>query len=270
MRARNLSILLILAAFLIPVRALGKITGYLSFEYVKGQEQTAVKDGSFRKSQLGLIFSDELAPKIDYVAEIRFKEETRIEIEQAWVGFNLSDLLNFRLGMYVVPFGKYNQINRPHQTMLINAPLIIEKTFPSSWRDIGIMLEGRTGGINYSAYLGNGLYESENLEGSQQFKDNNLNKAMGARLGTALSQSLEVAVSYYRGKYDEANERDLTLQGADLFWSSEGVQILAEYMKASLQNPEGFAEGKVEGFYVQGFIRIRQPYTCRELPVAKI
>jgi hypothetical protein len=252
MRARNLIIFLILAVFFNPVQALGKISGYLSFQYIKGQEQTDINDGSFGNSQLGLIFSDEIAPKIDYVAEIRFKEESRIEIEQAWVGFNLSDLLNLKLGMYVVPFGKYNQINRPHQTMLINAPLIIEKMFPSSWRDIGIQLEGRTGGIYYSAYMGNGLYESVNLERSQQFKDNNLNKAIGGRLGTALDQSLEVAVSYYRGKYDEANERDLTLQGVDLVWSSEGVQILAEYLKAILQNPESFAEGKVEGFYVQG------------------
>ena len=251
MRARNFSIFLILAVFFTPVHVQGKIFGYLSFEYVKGQEQTDVTDGSFRKSQLGLIFSDEIAPKIDYVAEIRFKEESRIEIEQAWVGFNLSDSLNLKLGMYVVPFGKYNQMNRPHQTMLINAPLIIEKMFPSSWRDIGIQLEGRTGGIHYSAYMGNGLHESVNLEGSQQFKDNNLNKAMGARLGAALSQSMEVAFSYYTGKYDEANERDLTLQGVDLIWSSEGLQILSEYLRGTLQNPENFSEGKVEGFYIQ-------------------
>jgi len=252
MKIRIFSILFIMSFFLAPLHVQGKIFGYLSFEYIKGQEQTDVTDGSFRKSQLGLIFSDEIAPRIDYVAEIRFKQESRIELEQAWVGFDLSDSLNFRLGMYVVPFGKYNQMNRPHQTMLINAPLIIEKMFPSSWRDIGIQLEGRTAGIHYSAYIGNGLYESEYLEGSQQFKDNNLNKAMGARLGAALSQSLEVALSYYTGKYDEANERDLTLQGVDLIWSSEGLQILAEYLKASLQNPENFAEGEVEGIYIQG------------------
>jgi hypothetical protein len=251
MKVRIFSIFLILSVFLAPVCVLGKTSGYLSFEYVKGQEQTNLTDGSFRKSQLGLIFSDELAPRIDYVAEIRFKEESRIEIEQAWVGFNLSNSLKLRLGMYVVPFGKYNLINRPHQTMLINAPLIIEKMFPSSWRDIGIQLEGRTGGIYYSAYIGNGLYESENLEGSQQFKDNNLNKAKGARLGTALGQSLEVAFSYYKGKYDEANERDLILQGIDLIWSSEGLQILSEYLRGTLQNPENFSEGKIEGYYIQ-------------------
>ncbi len=252
MKVRIFCIFLILSVFLAPVCVLGKTSGYLSFEYIKGQDQSDLVDGSFRNSQFGLIFSDEIAPSIDYVAEIRLREENRIEIEQAWVGFNFSNSLNFKLGLYIVPFGKYNLINRPHQTMLINAPLIVEKMFPPGWRDMGVLLEGRTGNIFYSGYWGNGLFESENLGGSQQLEDNNLNKAKGARLGVALSQSLEVAFSYYRGKYDEENERDLILEGIDLIWSSEGVQILAEYLKANLQNPESFAEGKVEGFYVQG------------------
>jgi len=251
MKVRIFRVFLILSVFLAPVCVLGKISGYLSSEYVKGQDQSDLADGSFRSSQFGLIFSDEIAPKIDYIAEIRFKEESRIELEQAWVGFNLSNLLNFKLGLYIVPFGKYNQANRPHQTMLINAPLIVEKMFPPSWRDVGVQLEGRTGNIYYSAYWGNGLLESENLGGGQQFRDNNLNKAKGARLGAALSQSLEVALSYYRGKYDEGNERDLIFQGIDLIWSSEGFQILSEYLKGTLQNPENFSDGKVEGYYVQ-------------------
>jgi hypothetical protein len=251
MKVRIFSIFLILSVFLAPVCVLGKTSGYLSFEYIKGLDQSDLVDGSFRKSQFGLIFSDKIAPRIDYAAEIRLREESRIELEQAWVGFNLSNSLSFKLGLYIVPFGKYNLINRPHQTMLINAPLIVEKMFPPTWRDVGVLLEGRTGNIYYSGYLGNGLFESENLGGSQQFEDNNLNKAKGARLGTALSQSLEVAFSYYKGKYDKANERDLILQGIDLIWSSEGLQILSEYLRGTLQNPENFSEGKIEGFYIQ-------------------
>ena len=251
MKVRIFCIFFILSVFLAPVCVLGKTSGYLSFEYIKGQDQSDLVDGSFRNSQFGLIFSDKIAPRIDYAAEFRFKEESRIELEQAWVGFNLSNSLNFKLGLYIVPFGKYNLINRPHQTMLINAPLIVEKMFPPSWRDMGVQLEGRAGNIFYSGYWGNGLFESENLGGSQQFEDNNLNKAKGARLGVALSQSLEVAFSYYRGKYDEENERDLILEGIDLIWSSEGFQILSEYLRGTLQNPENFSEGKVEGYYIQ-------------------
>lgn len=251
MKVRIFCIFLILSVFLAPVCVLGKTSGYLSFEYIKGQDQSDLVDGSFRNSQFGLIFSDKIAPRIDYAAEFRFKEESRIELEQAWVGFNLSNLMNFKLGLYIVPFGKYNLINRPNQTMLINAPLIVEKMFPPSWRDMGVQLEGRAGNIFYSGYWGNGLFESENLGGSQQFEDNNLNKAKGARLGVTLSQSLEVAFSYYRGKYDEENERDLILEGIDLIWSSEGFQILSEYLRGTLQNPENFSEGKVEGYYIQ-------------------
>ena len=251
MKVRIFCIFFILSVFLAPVCVLGKTSGYLSFEYIKGQDQSDLVDGSFRNSQFGLIFSDKIAPRIEYAAEFRFKEESRIELEQAWVGFNLSNSLNFKLGLYIVPFGKYNLINRPHQTMLINAPLIVEKMFPPSWRDMGVQLEGRAGNIFYSGYWGNGLFESENLGGSQQFEDNNLNKAKGARLGVALSQSLEVAFSYYRGKYDEENERDLILEGIDLIWSSEGFQILSEYLRGTLQNPENFSEGKVEGYYIQ-------------------
>jgi hypothetical protein len=251
MKGRSFRIFLILAVFLSPLNVLGRTYRYLSFEYVKGQTQSDLAAGSFRNSQFGLIFSDEIAAKVNYLAEIRLKEESRIELERAWLGLNLSGLMNLKLGLYIVPFGKYNQINRPHQTMLINTPLIVDKILPSSWRDIGVKLEGKTGGIFYSAYLGNGLYESEDLGGSQQFKDNNIDKAKGARLGAALSGSLEVAFSYYRGKYDEENERNLILQGVDLVWSSEGYQILSEYLRATLENPENFSEGKVEGYYIQ-------------------
>ncbi len=257
MKVRIFSLFLILSVFLAPVCALSKTSGYLSFEYVKGQDQSDLADGSFRNSQFGLIFSDEIARRIDYAAEIRLSQENKIELEQAWVGFNLSKSFNLKLGLYIVPFGKYNLINRPHQTILINAPLIVEKMFPPNWKDMGVLLEGRTGNIFYSGYWGNGLFESENLGGSQQFEDNNLNKAKGARLGTALSQSLEVAFSYYKGKYDEANERDLILQGIDLIWSSEGFQILYEYLKGTLQNPENFPEGKIEGYYVQVLLESR-------------
>lgn len=249
MKVRVFSVFLILSVVLTPIQ--GETSGYLSFEYIKGQDQTDVSNGSFQNSQFGLIFSDEIVAKINYVSEIRIKEESRIELDQAWVGFKLSGLFNFQLGLYIVPFGKYNQSNRPHQTMLINTPLNVEKMFPSTWRDIGILLEGRLSSLFYSAYLGNGLSEGEDLKGSQQFKDNNGDRGKGGRVGLALSQSLEVAYSYYRGKYDEENRRDVILRGLDLIWSYEDFQILYEYSKAKLENPENFLDGKVEGYFVQ-------------------
>ena len=81
-------------------------------------------------------------------------------------------------------------------------------------------------------------------------------------MGLALGRGFEVAYSYYNGKYDAANERSLSLQGADLFWIEEGYQIYAEYTRARLEIPDG--TGKADGFFVQAIMdmgRLR-PVAC--------
>lgn len=236
---------------LLLASAEAQINGYFSLEYRKGQEQADVPQGSFQNAQFGLIFSGDVSAAIDYVSEIRLKREDQIELEQAWVRFKPLPAFNFRLGLFLVPFGRYNQSNRPYQTLLINFPLNVEKMFPSSWRDIGLLIEGEFSGLFYSAYLGNGLAEAESLSRAQQFRDNNAGKGKGGRVGLALGRGLEVAYSYYKGKYDEEDTRDLVLQGVDLIWSDQGFQIFSEYSKAHLENPDGFGSGKAGGYFVQ-------------------
>jgi len=248
MKIKGICFLLIFFSFLPASLAQGQIATYLSLEYIKGQEQSDAYLGSFKNSQLGLLFSGEIA--LNYAAELR-SEETQIRIEQAWVRYKPSESFTLSVGIFLVPFGKYNQTNRPHQTSLINPPLHVEEMYPSRWRELGMLMEGRMSSLFYSAYIGNGLGESEDLRGSQQFEDNNKDKAIGARAGVFLSQNLAVAFSYCRGRYDEDNSRYLTFQGADLIWQPEGFQILAEYSKAKLENPEPYSSGEVEGYFVQ-------------------
>ncbi len=249
MKPKILIVFLLFFALFTPVQ--GKITGYLSFDYIKGQQQTEISQGTFQNAQFGLIFSGPVASKIDYTSEIRLQEEDRVGIYQALVGFRPSESFILKLGLYLVPFGKYNQSNRPHQTALINNPLNVEEIFPSDWRDIGILVEGKIRGLTYSAYMGNGLRESEALEGAQQFKDNNSDKGKGMRIGFSLSRVLEVGYSLYSGKYDDGNKRDLSLHGIDLTWISEDFYIFSEYSRAHLEGPEGFQKGQAEGYFVQ-------------------
>jgi len=249
MKHKILSIFLLFFVLFTPVQ--GKITGYLSFEYTKGQQKTDISHGSFQNAQFGLIFSGDIAAKVDYTSEVRFQEENRFGIYQALVGFKPSDSFALKLGLYLVPFGKYNQSNRPHQTMLVNSPLNVEKIFPSQWRDMGILAEGKISRLVYSAYLGNGVREGETLKEGQQFIDNNADKGKGIRVGFSLSQEFEVGYSLYSGKYDEGNKRDLTLHGFDLTWMAEDFYILSEYTRAYMENPEDFQKGEAEGYFVQ-------------------
>ena len=249
MRTRIFVFIIVFSFLLTPVK--GETNGYFSIGYAKGQKQADVSMGSFLNPQLGLIFSGDVTAKIDYVSEIRFKGEDSIELEQALVRFKSSDAFNLSLGLFLVPFGRYNQSNRPHQTLLINFPLNVEKMFPSSWRDMGLLVEGEFSGFFYSAYLGNGLAEAEDLSGAQQFRDKNTNKGKGGRVGFTLSRGFDVAYSYYRGKYDEENTRDLVLQGVDIIWRNQDFQILSEYSKAHLENSDGSEPGKTEGYFIQ-------------------
>ncbi len=249
MRTRIFVLIIVFSFLLTPVN--GETNGYFSIGYAKGQKQADVPKGSFLNPQLGLLFSGDVTTKIDYVSEIRFKREDSIELEQALVRFKPSDTFSLSMGLFLVPFGRYNQSNRPHQTLLINFPLNVEKMFPSSWRDMGLLVEGELSGFFYSAYLGNGLAEAEDLSGAQQFRDNNTDKGKGGRVGFTLSQGFNVAYSYYRAKYDEENTRDLVLQGVDITWQNQDFQILSEYSKAHLENPVGFDAGKAEGYFIQ-------------------
>lgn len=236
--------------------ALGETHGYLSFHFAKGQEESGLSQGTFQSPLLGLFFSGDLTPRLAYISEIGFRDDSRLEIEQALLGIRLGESFTLNLGLYLVPFGKYNVSHRPHQTALIKTPLHVESLYPSRWRDVGVIVEGKTGGFFYSAYLGNGLTEAENLSRSQQFTDHNKDKGKGGRVGLFLGRGLEAAFSYYRGKYDEDNERALSLKGADLSLISGGIQILSEYAVADVENPAPYAKGKAEGYFVQVSIDI--------------
>lgn len=228
----------------------GKTTTYLSFEYLRGQVECEEAMPTFKNVQLGIIFSEEIQKYFDYKAEVRV-QELRFDIEQAWIRFKPSVYFSISAGLYLVPFGRYNQRSRPYQTMLVRLPLHVEEMYPSRWRDIGVLLEGKLGPVFWTTYLGNGLAERDNLKNSQQFEDNNEDKAEGGRVSLNLSKQLEVSISYNRGKYDESGQRNLTFRGADVAWKSGSFQVLYEYAKAVLENPEPYSSGEIEGHFVQ-------------------
>lgn len=234
----------------------GETNGYLSFEYSRDLK-TVEKNSTFQDVQFGLIFSGALTPGIGYLAELRF-HEGQIEVEQAWLRFLSSESFQVKMGLYLVPFGKYNQYGRPHETFLIQTPLNIAHSFPLNWRDIGLVIEGRIGIFDYVLFAGNGLSEGINLNEGQQFIDNNVNKGIGGRFGWSLTQSFEVAYSYYRGKFDSANERKTFLQCVDVTWDTKSLQVLGEYTRGEIENPGEFSNGTIDGYFIQASISLQK------------
>lgn len=251
----KLKISLFLFAFcFFTVHASAQIKGYIAAQFLKSQGNGDFIQGTFANPLLGLMLSGDISTNFAYGAEFRIIDITKVEVDQAWVGLSSSDALRLQLGLYLVPFGIYNQVNRPHQTTLINPPLNVQYCYPDHWKDIGLVATGMISGFVYSAYLGNGLKEGEDLHDGQQFEDNNKDKGKGGRFGFRLSQGFEVAYSVYRSKYDDENSRNLTLHGADVNWTTQDWQVWAEYSKAIIHNPEGFSSGNAEGYFFQALI----------------
>ncbi len=228
-----------------------RLAGYFSSDYLQGLGRSSSLYGSFENPAAGLILSGEWTAQFNYLLEVRTGTAWKPEIEQAWAGWVSSEAFRARIGVYLVPFGRYNEANRPFQTLLVAAPFPYGENSPASWRDIGVVAEGRLGFLKYSAYIGNGLAEATSLADGQQFRNNNSDKGWGLRGTFTLSQELEVGGSYYTGKQDSANVRRLILEGADLMWLTKNVRFTAEYSRALIDNPEPFGRGTAWGFYVQ-------------------
>jgi len=236
--------------------AQNQINGYLSLSYLNGEPRSLAPESTFQNAFFGVIFSGDLMTNLGYIAEARIEHQGRIEVIQALAGFTASAVLQVKAGIYLVPFGKYNQDHRAHQTLHVNPPLSVENLYPHAWRDLGIQATGIFSGLSYSLYYGNGLAEGNRLNNGQQFSDNNSNKCIGGRIAWIPDPSLEAGYSYYQGKIDVENQRLQVLQNADLTWKGEGFLVYGEITRVRLDNPEGYSRGEAEGFFIQGAIEL--------------
>jgi len=235
-----------------PARAQLQVKGYLSFHYQDGESQSYSPYGDFGNARAGVFFLGLIERVFDYNLEVSFDSHDLVEMQEAWVGYKPSEAFHVKLGMYLVPFGVYNTASRPYQTPLIRTPLPQSALYPESWRDLGVLAEGKSKIFRYAVYLGNGLREAADLGSGQQFGDNNGNKARGTQLALELSRGFEVGVSYSRNRFDDAGERSLDLWGAHASWTSQGFRFLYEYDRAEIENPAGFEKGKAHGHLVLG------------------
>ena len=247
----------VLLALAVPARSQVKYGGYLALEYIKGQAESPNPHGNIENLLAGFLAAGRLGQKFGFTVEVRALGVSEFDLDQAWAGFVPSEGFTVRAGLYLVPFGAWNTASRPHETLLIRTPLNLEFLYPASWRDLGVLVQGKIGVLSYAAYLGNGLAEGDTTPVVQQFDDNNTDKAKGGRLGLLIGQGVQAGVSYYTGKYDLQNMRDLTLEGADLSWVTEQWEVHGEYSKALLENPQPFAQGKSEGYSIWACMNLK-------------
>ena len=87
---------------------------------------------------LGYNFSD----KTQFISEVEYEYAKELWVEQAYIQHKLSNSLHFQAGLMLIPMGIVNLYHEPVAFNGVEQPVIDSKIAPSTWREVGIGLNG--------------------------------------------------------------------------------------------------------------------------------
>ena len=261
------------------VNELIKLNLYTTLEF----ENFENRNSSFDARNIELILEGKLNDRLTAFAEIEFERtaitssgnrQGEVEVEQGWLEYRINDFLNPRMGVILVPFGRFNLEHFDVLRDLTDRPIAMRRIIPVTWAEAGAGFTGKLFlgnkfekslleelDIQYQFFFVNGLTndltDTSTREARGAFgKDNNGNKALVGRMGIDIRKGVELGLSGYWGKYDHNSDID----GFDVDWkiSLGPLEIIGEYVlidlekglnKSGVEVPENLYGGYVQANY---------------------
>lgn len=203
--------------------------------------------------------------------------DSAIELEQAWLEFELSELARVRAGAVLVPIGRFNINHDDNRWDLPRRPLA-DRGAPvipakAAWDELGVGLNGELavgdeGRLAYQLYVVNGAVlqpevenelKNPNKDGARELateaefklqngtfgKDVKDSKSVTGRLAYSPWLGQEIAGSFYRGRYtpDSLPSESLTAFGIDGLSLWGPLEIEGEYLYADYGDVAKVARG---------------------------
>jgi hypothetical protein len=230
--------------------------GYLYTEYFRDQQ----KDKNFDLHYLAMYVSGWASDKIQYFAEFELEHGgtggNNTFVEQAYIDFWFTQNLAVKVGGILTPFNRFDELHDPLSNFTISRPQVAREIGVSAWKDVGVVLHGfkdlnQDLSISFDAYTINGLGDGSNLRGSRQYRDNNEDRALGARVNLLIRDMVEFGGSTYNGAWDDNGDHDLTMFGGFLMVRTPIADFWGEYSTAETENPSPDGEGDMSGYFFQ-------------------
>lgn len=203
--------------------------------------------------------------------EIRFKSEVEFEhagtgegaenrgevsLEQAYLDFAITEPLGLRAGLLLMPMGFINETHEPPYFHGVNRPNVEQLLIPSTWRENGAGIFGKTGMFSYRSYVvagltaivsGNptldGFTGSSGIRGGRSGGSNSFaeDAAWVSRLDVSPVAGVTAGGSFYLGEADHnltAAAIPVTLWEAHAQAECHGAELKAIYVESTVGNAD--------------------------------
>jgi hypothetical protein len=181
---------------------------------------------------MGYKFSD----KVGLLTEIEYEHVNEVYVEQFYLNYKLTDNFNIRGGLMLVPMGIVNEYHEPTFFNGVNRPSVDGNIVPTTWREIGIGVSGKSDEISlsYQAYIFNGFKSYDGTKGyiggsgglrggRQRGISSTINKPnLSAKVNFYAIQGLKVGLAGYFGRTQATDNVDM-IDGADVGVSMIGL-----------------------------------------------
>ena len=125
--------------------------------------QPESENGELDIQRFILMFGYKFSNKVQFISEIEIEHVKEVFVEQAFVNYSVANNISIRGGLMLVPMGIINEFHEPTTFNGVERPSLENKIIPSTWREIGIGVNGRFPEISlsYQAYIFNGFKSTE-------------------------------------------------------------------------------------------------------------
>ncbi|GGW70576.1 phosphate-selective porin O/P [Winogradskyella epiphytica] len=237
-------------------------------------------NGELDVQRLVLLFGYKFNDRVQFVTEVEFEHVEEVYVEQAFLQYSLSDNVNLRGGLMLVPMGIINEYHEPTTFNGVERPSVDKSIVPTTWREIGFGVAGRldNASMRYQAYIFNGFQSvngSKVLGGANGLRNGRQkgikstidSPTFSAKLDYYGLPGLRLGLSGYFGRTqaeDDVEDIDgtsvgVSMIGLDARYAYKRFTARGQFIHASITDSEDYNAlnnadlgSALQGWYVEG------------------
>lgn len=183
-----------------------QIGGYGELHYNNIPSSGENGDESIDFHRFVLFFGHEFSETIHFFSEVELEHSLagegkagEVELEQAYIHFQLNETMAVTAGLFIVPVGILNETHEPPTFYGVERNPVEKRIIPATWWESGAMLSGTLPeiGLSYDLAYHSGLDGGANIRSGRQksSKAEAENKAMTGRVRYSGQPGLEIAAT---------------------------------------------------------------------------